>query len=93
MFVFKYSSITHFNKKNYNHQALYLSVCLGINQQKSHKDKCQFRYKGTSKKRFVEIMFSIVEIKAEVFFTSLNECSPMRSTSEVFESTLLKYSH
>ena len=93
MFVFKYSSITHFNKKNYNHHSLYLSVCLGINQQKSNKDKCQFRYKGASKKRSVEIMFSFFEIKAEVFFTSLNECSPMRSTFEVLESPLLKYSH
>ena len=36
---------------------------------------CQFWNKGASK-RFVEIMYSIKEVKIEVFFSSLNEWSP-----------------
>ena len=36
---------------------------------------CQFWNKGASK-RFVEIMYSIKEVKTEVFFSSLNEWSP-----------------
>ena len=35
-------------------------------------------------------MYSFVAIKTEVFFTSLNECSPKRSFFEMLESALLK---
>ena len=35
-------------------------------------------------------MYSIEAVKTEVFFASLNELSPKRSTFEMLESSLLK---
>ena len=52
-------------------------------------DKCQFRYKGTSK-TFVESIYSIEAVKTEVLFTSFNQPWPKRSTFEILESSLLK---
>ena len=51
-------------------------------------DKCQFWYKGGSK-RFVEIMYSIEAFKTEIFFGSWREYS-LRSTFEMLESSFLK---
>ena len=51
----------------------------------------QFWYKGTSK-CFVESIYSIEAVKT-VFFTSLNESPPKRSTVEMLSRLYLKYSH
>ena len=37
-------------------------------------------------------MYSIEAVKSEVFFTSLNEWSPKRSTFETLDSSLIKIS-
>ena len=77
-------AITSFKKKFH---LSYLGFDFFVSKNKLNIYKCQFRYKGRSKRS--KLCIQLRQLK-QVFFTSLNKWSPKRSTFEILESSLLK---